>query len=63
MLESEYGFTVDSMWLGVVHPSLTVPCLIEVPRLSQEIEDLLQYEIECGRASLSADLHAEFHYA
>ena len=34
MLESEYGFTVDSMWLGVVHPALTVPRLIEVPRLS-----------------------------
>ena len=60
MLETEYGLNVDSMWLGVVHPAIPIPRLIELPRMSQEIEALLQYEIECGRASPSADLDAEF---
>jgi hypothetical protein len=49
-LESEYGYTVSRMVLGVVHPLSSARC-IEVPRLTEEIEILVEQEIAAGRAS------------
>ena len=51
ILESEYGFTVSAMYLAVVHPSLTSPRVIAVPRMQEEIELIEAHEIQLGRAS------------
>ena len=59
-LESEYAMSVASMWLGVVHPRLAVPRLLEVPRMDEEIEALLEYEIATGCATPSMPLDAPF---
>ena len=50
VLESEYGMTVSSMYLGVVHPT-AAPRVLEVPRLNSEINVLVEHEKTCGRAT------------
>ena len=37
ILESEYGYRVSGMFLGVVHPLSEGPLCIEIPRLDAEI--------------------------
>ena len=54
ILESEYAFDVSGMFLAVVHPELSAPRLIAVPRLDAEISALHDHEIEHGRAIKSA---------
>ena len=54
ILETEYRLCVSGMYLAVVHPELSSPRLIEVPRLEQEMHALQEYEIEQGRAVNSA---------
>ena len=49
ILESEYGFTVANMILGVVHPQRNNAQIIEVPRLTAEIRVLVEHEI-AGRS-------------
>ena len=50
ILETEYGFRVSGMFLGVVHPT-TTPRVLEVPRLDSEINVLVEHEKACGRAT------------
>ena len=33
ILDTEYGYEVSRMWLGQVHPILSQPRLLEVPKL------------------------------
>ena len=54
ILETEYRLCVSGMYLAVVHPELSSPRLIEVPRLEQEMHALQDTEIEHGRAVNSA---------
>ena len=51
ILESEYGFRVSSMYLAVVHPSLTKPRVIAVPRMEDLIQAIEEHEMQMGRAS------------
>ncbi len=44
VLESEYGFRVSGMFLGVVHP-LSAPLCLEIPRLDAEIASIVEH---CG---------------
>ena len=60
ILETEYAMSVASMWLGLVHPGLAAPRLVEVPRMEKEMEALLEHEIESGRATQSMPLDAPF---
>ena len=46
MLESEYGFNVAGMYLGVVHPTRERPLIVELPALPLEIAALVEYESE-----------------
>ena len=50
VLESEYGIEVSMMALGQVHPELSAPCLIRVPRMEEEMELLIQHQVELGLA-------------
>ena len=50
-IESEYGMTVSSMYLGVVHPTRLTPTVIELPNLEGEISVLVRHEIDRGAAS------------
>ena len=50
VLETEYGHQVSHMFLGIVHPSAAGPRLVSVPRLEMEIEALVAYETDAGRA-------------
>ena len=59
-LETEYAMGVASMWLAVVHPRLATPRLVEVPRLDEEMEALLEHEIMSGRATCSMHLDTPF---
>ncbi len=54
ILESEYGMAVSSMLLAVVHPESEAPRLIACPRMQAEVEAMVEYEIECGRAKAAA---------
>ena len=54
ILETEYAFDVYAMYLAVVHPEQSLPRLIEVPRLDEEMHALHDFEIEQGRAVSSA---------
>ena len=51
---------VASMWLGIVHPRLAMPRLVEVPRMENEMEALLEHAIASGRATPSMHLDAQF---
>jgi hypothetical protein len=59
-LETEYVMSIASMWLCLVHPDLEVPRLVEVPRMENEMEALLEHEIASGRASPSMLMDALF---
>ena len=51
ILETEYGFEVSRLLLGVVHPLSDEARCIEVPRLTEEISLLVEHEIAAGRAT------------
>ena len=51
MLESEYEMTVGGHYLAVVHPDNERGRLIACPNMKWEIQAVVQYEIECWRAS------------
>ena len=51
ILESEYGWSVGRLILGVVHPSASRARCIEVPKLQREIAALVEHEIRFGRAT------------
>ena len=51
---TEYAHDVSGMFLAVAHPDQSLPRLIEVPRLDEEMRALHEYEIEQGRAMSSA---------
>eukprot|EP00973_Karenia_brevis_P094527 12422951-Karenia_brevis.AAC.1 len=59
-LDTEYAITVASMWLGIVHPQLAAPRLLEVPRIEYEMDALLEHEGANGRATPSMQLDAPF---
>ena len=59
-LETEYEMSIASMWLGVVHPNLRVPRLVEIPRMENEMEAILEHEITSGRATRSRPLDTPF---
>ena len=50
MLETEYGLQVVGMYLGIVHPESLGPRLVSVPRLDAELDALVEFEVEAGRA-------------
>ena len=52
--ESEYDLRIDSMFLGVVHPSQDKPRLIKMPYLREEIEMIVEDQILRGLAVSSA---------
>ena len=54
MLESEYGYRVSAMWLAVVHPENEAGRLIQCPRMDAELDAMVDFEIECGRARSAA---------
>ena len=61
MLEStEYQLRVSHMFLGVAHPKLAAPRLVEVPRLDSEMAALLDHEVSEGRAIVNVPPHARF---
>eukprot|EP00973_Karenia_brevis_P092308 12411777-Karenia_brevis.AAC.1 len=45
ILSDQYGYTVTSMYLFVVHPELAEPRIIAVPLLEDEIRLLVQHEL------------------
>ena len=51
ILESEYGFEVSRLLLGVVHPLNAAARCIEVPRLAEEVSLLVSQEVARGRAT------------
>ena len=51
ILESEYGFRISRMYLAIVHPSLTKPRVMMVPRMEDDIQAIAEHEILMGRAS------------
>ena len=64
ILESEYGFEVSRMLLGVFHPLNDAARCIEVPRLTEEIALLVEQEVAAGRATQPMPgPHAEFSVA
>ena len=50
-LESpDYSARVSDLYLAIAHPENTVPQVVKVPRLRAEVEAIVQFEIEHGRA-------------
>ena len=45
ILESEYDMRISSMWLGLAHPVLSAPRLVEVPRMEREMAALLDHAV------------------
>ena len=45
ILESEYGLDCPMMALGQVHPDLSAPCLVRVPRMEEEISLLVEDQV------------------
>ena len=45
ILKDQYGYSVGAMYLFVVHPDQLAPRVIEVPRLEQEIQMLVEHEL------------------
>ena len=60
VLESEYSMSVGSMFLAICHPDLLVPRLVEVPRLDNEVNYLVENEIAQGRATDASSLESRF---
>lgn len=52
--ESEYGLKIDSLFLGVVHPTQEKPRLIRMPYMREEIEMVVEDQITKGLAVSSA---------
>ena len=52
--ESEYGLRIDSLFLGVVHPTQDKPRLIRMPYLREEIEAIVEDQVSRGLAVSSA---------
>ena len=50
ILESEYFLDVAMMALGQVHPELSAPRLIRVPRIAEEMDLLIEHQVEMGLA-------------
>lgn len=46
--ESEYGLVIDSLFLGVVHPTQDKPRLIRMPYLREEIEAIVDDQLSRG---------------
>ena len=46
MLEDQYGYSVSTMYLFVVHPRQASPRIIEVPRLDIEVQLLVEHELD-----------------
>ena len=60
VLETEYGLDVSRMMLAVAQPCLTLPRLVEVPRLDAEVRAIHEFEIEHDRADVSARIDTAF---
>lgn len=60
ILETEYNEKVASMWLAMVHPNLKVPKLVCVPSMAAEVDAIIHFERENGRASVNRNLHDRF---
>ncbi len=50
ILETEYHYAVSRMWLGQVHPILSQPRLLEVPKLEDHMALLIEDQISRGLA-------------
>ena len=61
ILESEYSMRVSSMYLAQVHPCLPRARLIEVPRMQEELDLIVEDQI--NRAKLSAERCSRALYA
>ena len=55
ILEDQYGYEVSCMFLFVVHPNVSSPRVISVPRLADEIRLLVEHEVTSCAASTTAD--------
>ena len=60
ILETEYGMRVSSMYLAQVHPCLLRARLIEVPRMQEEMELIVEDQISRGEALSGALPDAPF---
>ena len=60
VLETEYDLDVSRMMLAVVHPEAGSPRLVDVPRLNADIHAIHDFEIEHGRADVSARMDTVF---
>ena len=60
ILETEYGMRVTSMYLAQVHPCLPRARLIEVPRMQEELELIVEDQINRGEAVSGALPDAPF---
>ena len=60
ILETEYDLDVSRMILAIVHPDIPSPRLVDVPRLEAEIHAIHDFEIEHGRADVSARMDTVF---
>ena len=54
ILETEYGLDVSRMMLAIVHPDMTSPRLVDVPRLDAEVQAIHDFEIEHDHADVSS---------
>ena len=50
VLESEYSLNVTMVALGQVHPENAGPVVVQVPRMEQEVELLLEDQVAMGMA-------------
>ena len=50
ILESLYGMKVDSSWLVQMHPALDKAHCVQVPRIDDEVEQIMQDRYEEVRA-------------
>ena len=60
ILETEYGMRVASMYLAQVHPCLARARLIEVPRMEEELELIVEDQKDRGEALSGALPDAPF---
>ena len=57
---TEYKLDVSCMMLAIVHPDMTSPRLVDVPRLDAESQAIHDFETEHGRADVSARMDTVF---
>ena len=48
------------MMLAIVHPDMTSPRLVDVPRLDAEVQAVHDFEVEHDRADVSARMDTVF---